>query len=190
MAGERGARETRAGLRLYGWMLVLAAGVLLVDQASKYWALSALSNGETIAVIPELIKFRLLLNPGAAFSIGEGMTWVFALAAGAAVVGVLYFGRRVRSGAWAVVLGPLLGGATSHLLDRLFRPPSFGQGHVVDFIDYGGLFVGNVADIALVGSCAVLMLLSLRGVPFDGVAEKPEEAEKGDPSPGPAGPSA
>ncbi|GAA1313954.1 hypothetical protein Psi02_64490 [Planotetraspora silvatica] len=80
--------------------------------------------------------------------------------------------RGLHSTAWTVALAALLGGATSHLLDRLFRAPGFAQGHVVDFIDYGGLFVGNVADIALTGGCAVLMLLSLRGVPLGVVADK------------------
>lgn len=159
-------------MRPYGLMLVLAAVVLLGDQSSKFWAISALSDGERITVIPRLIQLRLLFNPGAAFSIGAGATWVFTLAAAVAVAGVLYVGRRLCSPAWAVVLGALLGGAISHLLDRLFRPPGFAQGHVVDFIDYGGLFVGNVADIALTGGCALLMLLSLRGIPLGDVADK------------------
>ncbi|WP_327104124.1 signal peptidase II [Nonomuraea glycinis] len=159
-------------MRPYGWMLMLAAVVLVVDQAAKYWAVSALSNGERIVVIPELIQLRLLRNPGAAFSIGEGVTWVFTLVAAAAVAAILYVGRRLRSTAWTVVLGALLGGAFSHLLDRLFRAPGFAQGHVVDFIDYGGLFVGNVADIALTGSCALLVVLTLRDIPIGGVADK------------------
>ncbi|MER6506484.1 signal peptidase II [Nonomuraea sp. NPDC001636] len=147
-------------------MIVLAVVVLLVDQASKFWAMSALSGGAEITVIPRLLSLRLLLNPGAAFSLGEGVTWVFALAAAGAVAGILYASRRLRSPAWGVGLGVLLGGATSHLLDRLFRPPAFAQGHVVDFIDYGGLFVGNVADIALTAGCALLFLLSVRGIPL------------------------
>jgi signal peptidase II len=159
-------------MRAYVWMLVLATVVLLADQTSKYWAISALSDGEGITVIPRLIQLRLLLNPGAAFSIGTGATWVFTLTAAAAVAVILYVGRRLRSPAWTVVLGAFLGGATSHLLDRLFRAPGFAQGHVVDFIDYGGLFVGNVADIALTGGCALLLLLSLRGVPLGDVTGK------------------
>jgi signal peptidase II len=152
-------------------MLVPAAMVLLADQASKLWATSALSGGERVTVIPRLIQFRLTFNPGAAFSIGAGATWVFTLTTAAAVVGVLYYGRRSHSTTWTVVLGALLGGAASHLLDRLFREPGFARGHVVDFIDYGP-FVGNVADIVLVGSCALLMLLSLRGVPFEAPADE------------------
>ncbi|MEV4068132.1 signal peptidase II [Nonomuraea fuscirosea] len=163
-------------MRRYGWMLVLAAVVLAVDQSSKFWAVSALADGERVTVVPQVIQLRLLLNPGAAFSIGEGVTWVFTLAAAAAVIGILYVGRRLRSSAWTVVLGALLGGAGSHLLDRLFRPPGFAHGHVVDFIDYGGLFVGNVADIALTGGCALLMLLSVRGIPLDGTPQVEEPA--------------
>jgi signal peptidase II len=171
VSAGREAREAGRDARPYGRMLVLAAVVLLADQATKFWAVSALSDGQRIMVIPDLIQLRLLFNPGAAFSIGEGVTWVFTLVAAAAVAGILYVGRRLRSPAWALVLGALLGGATSHLLDRLFRPPAFAQGHVVDFIDYGGLFVGNVADIALTGGCAVLMLLSLRGIPMGDEAD-------------------
>lgn len=166
VSDERGPQQTSRGGRPRAWMIVLAAVVLLVDQASKFWAMSALSGGAEITVIPRLLSLRLLLNPGAAFSLGEGVTWVFTLAAAGAVAGILYTSRRLRSPAWGVVLGALLGGATSHLLDRLFRPPAFAQGHVVDFIDYGGLFVGNVADIALTGGCALLFLLSIRGIPL------------------------
>ncbi|WP_344971229.1 signal peptidase II [Streptosporangium fragile] len=162
MSAGRGS-QAKGQPRLYAWMIVLAAVVLLADQTSKIWAVSALSDGERITVIPQLIQLRLLYNPGAAFSIGSEATWVFALTAAVAVAGILYTARRLRSPAWAGVLGGILGGAASHLLDRLMRSPGFGRGHVVDFIDYGGLFVGNVADIALVASCALLALLSLRG---------------------------
>ncbi|WP_405668354.1 signal peptidase II [Streptomyces sp. NBC_01166] len=71
-------------------MLTLAAVVLLADQLAKFWAVSALSTGESVTAIPTLIHFRLLCNAGAAFSIGSGATWVFALATAGAVVSVLY----------------------------------------------------------------------------------------------------
>jgi signal peptidase II len=162
--------------RLYGLMLALGAVVLVVDQASKLWAVSALSDGRRITVIPHVIELRLLYNSGAAFSIGTNATWVFALTAVAAVAGILYAGRRLGSRPWAYALGVLLGGATSHLLDRLLRAPGFARGHVVDFIDYNGLFVGNIADIALTGGVAVLLLLGLRGIPLNGVTHPEQES--------------
>ncbi|WP_406502120.1 signal peptidase II [Streptomyces sp. NBC_01590] len=164
-------RLERSSSRLYGLMLMLAAVVLLADQLTKLWAVSALYDSERVAVIPPLIHFRLLYNPGAAFSMGTGATWVFTLAAAAAVMGILYTARRLASSGWALVLGALLGGAVSHLGDRLFREPGPARGHVVDFIDYGP-FVGNVADIALACGCVALVLLNLRGVQL---AEVPGE---------------
>ncbi|MEV8635360.1 signal peptidase II [Streptosporangium sp. NPDC051023] len=97
------------------------------------------------------------------------------MAAAVTVAGILYAARRLRSAAWACVLGALLGGAATHLLDRLLRSPGFGRGHVIDFIDYGGLFVGNVADIALTASGVLLVLLTLRGIPLraEPVDERP-----------------
>lgn len=61
------------------------------------------------------------------------------------------------------MFGIALGGAIGNLTDRLFRQPSFGQGHVVDFINYGNQFVGNIADIAIVGAAVALVSASVLG---------------------------
>ncbi|MEU8255644.1 signal peptidase II [Micromonospora inaquosa] len=151
-------------------VVLIAAVVLAADQLSKYWAESALSGGQTITVLGDLLQLRLVYNPGAAFSIGSAYTWIFAVFAAAAVVAVTVVARRVTSRGWAVALGLVLGGATTHLLDRLFREPGFARGHVVDFIDYAGFFVGNVADIALVVGVGVVMLLNVRGIPLRATA--------------------
>lgn len=57
--------------------------------------------------------------------------------------------------------GLLLGGAVANLLDRLFRGPGPGVGRVVDFIDYHGWFIGNVADIAIVASTGTLIMCAM-----------------------------
>jgi len=145
---------------------MIAALVLVSDQVTKYWVQSTLSAGQTISIVSDLLQLRLVYNPGAAFSIGSGYTWIFAITAAAAVVAVTVVARRVTSRPWAVALGLVLGGAATHLLDRLFREPGFARGHVVDFIDYAGFFVGNVADVALVIGVGLVMVLNLRGVPL------------------------
>jgi signal peptidase II len=141
----------------------IAVLVLLLDQATKFWAESALTGRAPIPVLGEFLQFRLLYNPGAAFSIGAGSTWVFTIVAAVAVVMLARYGMQPQSKLRAIALALMLGGATTHLLDRLFRPPGFARGHVVDFIDYNGWFVGNVADIALVGGAILLVLLSFIG---------------------------
>ena len=99
-------------------------------------------------------------EPSFSFSIGEGSTWVFTIITAVAVVVLARYAVKPAPRAQVIALTLLLGGATTHLIDRLFREPGFARGHVVDFIDYNGWFVGNVADIALVGGAILLVLLS------------------------------
>lgn len=167
-----GASEPARSRRWQLLVFVIAAVVLLVDQLTKLWAESALPGRAPIPVLGDVIGFRLVYNTGAAFSIGSGSTWVLTIVAAAAVVALVWYGLKVGSVGWAVALGLVLGGATTHLLDRLFRSPGFGRGHVVDFIDYGW-FVGNVADIALVVGVGLLILQSLIGPALDGSRPSP-----------------
>ncbi|WP_117212963.1 signal peptidase II [Allorhizocola rhizosphaerae] len=147
---------------MFRWVLAIAAAVVGVDQATKWWAESVLAD-ESIPVLGDLLVLRLTYNPGAAFSIGARYTWLFAIFAAVAVGVVVRLARNARTRGWAVALGLILGGAATHLIDRLAREPGFMLGHVVDFIDYGGLFVGNVADIALFVGVTLAVLLNLRG---------------------------
>ena len=142
--------------------LGIAAVVVVLDQLTKLWAERTLTGRDPIPVLGDFLQFRLLYNPGAAFSIGENLTWIFAIAAAIAVVVLVWYVAKPQPKGWAIALALLLGGAVTHLGDRLFRAPGFARGHVVDFIDYNGWFVGNVADIALFFGAVSLILLSLR----------------------------
>ncbi len=153
--------------------LAVAAVVLVVDQATKFVAVRTLTGREPVPVFGEFLQLRLLYNPGAAFSLGAGSTWVFAIFAAVAVVVLLWYVSRPQPKGMAVSLALLLGGATTHLGDRLFREPGFARGHVVDFIDYNGWFVGNVADIAL--TCGAVLLLIF-------AARQPEPAKPAEPA--------
>jgi len=154
--------------RVLAGILGLAAVVLLVDQLTKIWAQSALEVGAMPKpLIGELIQLRLIYNPGAALSIASGQTWILSLLSAGVVVFVIVTARKIRSTAWALALGLVLGGALGNLGDRLFREPGFLTGHVVDFIDYGP-FIGNVADIAIVVAAVLIGYLALRGIGPDG----------------------
>jgi signal peptidase II len=157
--------------RLLRLIAVLAAVVLVVDQASKAWAVTALTEGVRTDVVGDLLGLRLLYNPGAALSIATGMTWLLTVVAVVVVVVTVRASRRIGSTTWAVALGLLLGGAVGNLVDRFFRDPGPARGHVVDFIAYGELFVGNVADIAIVGAAGLIVVLAVRGIGLDGTRE-------------------
>ena len=79
----------------------------------------------------DFLIFYLVRNPGAAFSLGEGVTWIFTIALAAVSVIIVWLAAtRIRSRLWAVALGLLLGGVLGNLTDRLFREPGFAVGHV------------------------------------------------------------
>lgn len=146
----------------------LALGVVVVDQLTKAWAVTALADSQRIDLLGSWLGFVLVRNPGAAFSFATGQTWIFTAVALVVIVIVLRVSRRLGSMWWATTLGLVLGGAVGNLIDRLAREPGLFRGHVVDFIDYGGMFVGNVADIAIVGAAAAIMALSAAGLELDG----------------------
>lgn len=146
----------------------LALVVYALDQLTKGLAVRDLRPGTSIPLLGSLLQLRLVRNAGAAFSVGTGMTWLLTLVAVIVVLVIVRSARRLGSRGWALALGLLLGGAVGNLTDRLMRPPGIGRGQVVDFIDYGGLFVGNVADIAIVTAAALIAVLSLRGIGLDG----------------------
>ena len=143
---------------------------IVVDQWSKWWAESELEFREYVPLWGDLFGFRLVYNPGAAFGIAADYTWILSIGGAFAVVGLVWFSLSTRHWLWVIGLGAMTGGAISHLGDRLFRDPGFAIGHIVDFLDYAGFFVGNVADIALVGGAIVLVLASVIGAPREGHA--------------------
>lgn len=159
----------RPSPRSLGLLVVVAIAALGLDQLTKAIVVDRLPPGEFVPVVGDLLGFRFVENPGAAFSLGSGATWLFAVIAIVVAVVIVVFARRIHSLAWATVLGLLLGGTLGNLVDRLVRAPGVGQGHVVDFIQIEGFpAVFNVADIAIVSSMVLFVLLTLRGVRLDG----------------------
>ena len=154
------ARSARSRLRsLAGWLL-LAAALVLLDQAAKAWVSGSLVYAERIHILP-VFDLTLLFNTGAAFSFladsGGSQRWLFtgiALIAAVLILRWLYThaGQRLLCAALAGILGGALGNA----LDRLMH------GHVVDFLLfywrdwYFPAF--NLADIAITCGAGLLIL--------------------------------
>jgi len=113
-------------------------------------------------------------NPGAAFSFAEGATVVFTAVAAIVIVVIVRTAAKLRSTAWAISLGLVLGGAAGNLVDRLFRSPAPLRGWVVDWIslrspDGRMLFpIFNLADSGIVCGGILAVLLALLGVEMDG----------------------
>lgn len=174
----------RTGARAAVSLVVVVLAVLL-DQVTKAWALDHLETGTSRPLLGDVITLQLVHNSGAAFSLGSGTTWVFTILATCIVGVIIWLLPRTRDLPTLIALCLLAGGAIGNLIDRLLQPPSFGQGHVVDFINYAGFFVGNVADIWIVGAAIWLALMFMLGS-HSRPAQATTVATSGPPAPTPA----
>ncbi len=143
---------------------ILVGLVVLLDQVTKSWAVSALTNGRVIQVIGSL-QFSLGFNSGFAFSQGQGLGPVVGIFAIVAVLFLLRAIRKATSQLSAAALCAIVAGAIGNIADRIFRGEGWLHGRVVDFIDLQWWPVFNVADSSItVGACVLIaaMLMESR----------------------------
>ncbi|MFC4949801.1 signal peptidase II [Pseudonocardia sp. GCM10023141] len=172
-AAQAPAARTPAGRPTVWLLAVLAVLVLAADIVTKVVAVAQLEGREPVRLLGGLVYLQLLRNPGAAFSLATGYTWILAVVAIAVVVIILRVARKLRSTGWAIALGLVLGGALGNLTDRVFRSPGPLQGHVVDMVSLlatnGTVWpVFNLADSSIVCGGVLLVLLALFGRELDG----------------------
>jgi signal peptidase II len=149
-------------------LLGVAVLVVAVDQITKAIVVAVLADHAPVQLLGGLLTLDYTRNPGAAFSMGTGFTFVFTAVAVGVVVVILRTARRLYSVAWAVALGALLGGAVGNLVDRIARDPGFGRGHVVDWIELPHYPVFNLADASICCAAVAMVLLTFRGRELDG----------------------
>ncbi|WP_254787719.1 signal peptidase II [Curtobacterium sp. UNCCL20] len=167
---SRPASRAKVSVRAIAALAFAAVVVVALDQGVKALVVANLPYGTVVPVLGNALQFLYVRNPGAAFSFAVNMTWIFSIVSTAVVVAIIVFARRIRSMWWALVLGMLLGGALGNLLDRLFREPGFGRGHVVDFISTPWMMpaIYNIADSFICVSMVIFVLLVIFGVNLDG----------------------
>lgn len=159
--------------------IALAVFALVVDQITKRIVETQMYEGQVIDVWPPLLRWYYIKNSGAAFSMGESVTWIFTIIQAAVLIYVaIFLVRKIGSWRWALALGGLMGGVAGNLTDRLFRPPSFGHGHVVDFIALPNFAIFNVADIFIVSSMIGICLLLFTGHEVNGTKATHEKKPK------------
>jgi signal peptidase II len=163
---------------------LVAALVLAADVATKVAAVAALENRAPIELLGGSLYLVLVRNPGAAFSLATGYTWVLTLIAAGVVVAIVRIGRRLRSRGLAVALGLVLGGSLGNLGDRLFRTPGPLRGHVVDVVSLfapdGSVWpVFNLADACIVTGSILVVVLIMRGRELNGGTQRPEPEHAG-----------
>lgn len=151
-----------------GLIIGVAAAALLLDIGTKMLVVHHFELGEERPFLGPVLTLHYVTNSGAAFSTGAGMTaWISSFACVALVV-VAFLARKVRTPLWGVAMGLLLAGISGNLVDRIFRAPGPLRGEVVDFLELPNWPIFNVADICINVAAGLIILQSLRGVPFSG----------------------
>jgi signal peptidase II len=150
-------------------MLGVAALVITADAVSKALVLRDLPGHPVVRLLDGLLTLKLTVNPGAAFGVGTSYTVLIALIACGVVVYMIRMAARLRSLAWTIGFGLLLGGAAGNLGDRLFRAPGPLRGSVVDWLNLPHFpWTFNLADAAITGAAVLIGILALCGVRIDG----------------------
>ena len=152
--------------------LAIGVAVVLVDQLTKALAIANLAPFESVPFIFDLVRLTLVFNDSAAFSLGGSATWVFTILSSLATLLLLWFVPRFNTTGWVVLGGFALGGVAGNLVDRLFRAPSFANGHVVDFIQLPFNFpIFNIADCAITISALIIAIRIMRGEKLGGKSD-------------------
>jgi len=157
------------------FLVLFALNTLVLDQATKLLVVTELEGQRSLRLLDGLVTLHVSRNSGAAFSFAEGYTVVFTAIAVAVAVVIARTLGRLRSLAWAVTLGLILGGALGNLADRLLREPGFARGAVVDFVQVPYFATFNIADSGITIGAALAILLSLRGIEIDGSHRTPKQ---------------
>ena len=176
---------SRATLRC--WFAAVALAGLVADIVSKIVVVDRLDPASPVRLLGGLLTLRLIRNPGAAFSLGERFTFVFALLSVVVLVFVLVrLAPRIGHPGWAVALGLLVAGVAGNLTDRVFRTPGFLRGHVVDFLQLPHWPIFNVADMCITSAAVLIMVLSaVKNVGLDGQRPPTVQRRRAEPaSPG------
>ena len=138
------------------WMVLAAGGIVALDQWTKCLVVDAIPLHGHVDAIPGLFHLTYVQNTGAAFSLFEGMQWLFALIFALFTALVLWdyvkklmpFSTFER---WMIVA--IYGGGLGNMIDRVRL------GYVVDMIrvDFMEFPVFNVADCFITCGCIALI---------------------------------
>ena len=136
-------------------MYWIALITLTIDQLAKYMTRNFMEYGQTIPIINNFFHLTSHRNPGAAWGIFSGQKFFLISIAFIAIIGIIYYSRKVTDKLTRIALGLFIGGAAGNVTDRLI----FGE--VTDMFDiqFINYPIFNTADVFLV-SGAFLLLIS------------------------------
>jgi signal peptidase II len=164
----------------YALLLAPIAGVILLDQGSKYWIRHAF-EWHRRSIIDGVFDFTYIRNSGMALGIDWFDTWivgVISILATVLITAVTIRSLREATSGYLFLMGCILGGAMGNIIDRIFLARIEGtggwlEGHVVDFLHFSleingwavFPYIFNVADAFISVSVVVLLVFHKKLMP-------------------------
>ena len=141
----------------YLLMSLMCAGIVVLDQLTKYFVVQNIPLHTQVPVMDGIFHFTYVQNTGAAFSSFEGQHWLFVLVLAFFAGFIIWEFPKKRMGftnfeRWMIVA--IFAGGIGNMIDRLRL------GYVVDMIEveFMNFAVFNVADIFITCGCVLLLV--------------------------------
>ena len=150
-------------------MLIVCAliilGVVALDQATKWVVMLNMELGESLPLIKDVFHFTYIRNAGASFGSFSESRWVFMIASTVMIAGMIFYLVKYRPKEKLIYIpaSMIIGGGIGNMIDRLFYGEGFGNGTVVDFLDFCAFpdlwyWIFNVADCFVCVGAAILFV--------------------------------
>ena len=147
--------------------LLIAGIVVVLNRVTKNLVVASMAEGESVTVLPGVLRWTYIENSGAAFGMLKDHRWVFLVFSVimiAAVFGYIVWKYLLKKQPveWLelIALSAIVGGGVGNMIDRILR------GSVVDFVDVICFpfwkFIFNVADIFVTCGCFLLIFALIR----------------------------
>ncbi len=144
-------------------MYTISIVIFLIDQIVKLFIINNMKVYEKITIIRNFFDIYYVRNEGAAFSTLWGERIIFIMIGIIVLISIHTYIEKKNNIKLLeqVILGLLTGGILGNLFDRIIH------GYVIDFLSFtvfGYSFaVFNVADVAIVVSCLIMIIECFRG---------------------------
>ena len=164
--------------------LFIVLGVVAFDQATKWIVMLNMELGESIPFIKNVFHFTYIRNSGASFGSFSDSRWVFMIASTVMIAGMIFYLVKYRPTQKLIYIpaAMIVGGGIGNMIDRLFYGEGFGNGTVVDFLDFCAFpnlwyWIFNVADAFVVVGAGILFVYLFIDIIKD---EKNKRSKKAD----------
>lgn len=141
-------------------LILMAIGLLAIDQVSKFAVRSCMSVGETLPVFSGVFDIIYVRNRGVAFSLFQNSRLItIIIPILVMLIGALVVFKLHKSNDYIGKVGVLLvlTGGIGNLIDRTIL------GFVTDMLAFGNFPVFNVADICVTCGCGIVIIWAFFG---------------------------